>query len=821
MAGALARDCAASLDEHLAGRTDTALERAREAGSRAADAGMGVREIAAAFQAAAGAITAPSVEREQLLDSALSCLCEGLKQFEAASTATEESAARIQRRLDSLSFVEAQLRHQNQQLIAAREAEQKQEARYHALFELAPDGYLVTGIEGAIREANAAAAALLRTPREMLPGRLLSEFIRESDHELLRERLRAFHRGAIDRIENWQIELEPRCSPGTPAVLTVAAAESGTASEAGLRWIIRDDTQRQRAESEQATRLVGHARAEAARRFEFLAEVSGLLMGSIDLEAALTEAARMTASFLGGWCFVHLTDADGSPRQLTAAHADASVMDLAGGLRKHCLYRGMEESGRASLPTHSEIIEPVTNEWYDRIADGPAHAVLLRRLHSRTAMLFPLRLHGRLLGMLTFFSNPNQEGFREQAALCEDLGRRCTAAIENARLYRQVVAERDKAERANAVKDEFMAILSHELRHPLTPLSRWTSVLEGHPAIARDPLLSEAVKAMGRSAAALSRMINDCLDLTSISAGKLHLECHMADLNQIVREEVESVRATCLNRALRLSTEFAAEPLPVKGDPMRLHQVAANLLSNAAKYTPPGGTITVGTVCATDQIGFWVADTGVGIQPEMLETVFEPFRQAADTWLTSPSGLGLGLAISHQIVGMHEGEIWAESPGIGRGSTFRVRLPKASVAEMAAADGAGAGRAKILVVEDSPDIRFLLKTELELSGHQVVTACNGEEGIAAARAHQPDLLISDVKMPVMDGYRMMRAVREEPSLRETPAIALTGLGTDVARALAAGFNACVSKPADSGELTAALQRLLAARGRIAKSASEE
>lgn len=823
-AAVLASEYAAAFQEHLAGREEAALRRAYEAGRDALSAGLGPVEAATAHQSMIEKARAAGIlSSAEALATAMNLLAESLAPYEMVIRGVHESNTRMQHSLDSLTFIEAQLRHQNEELTAARRAEEKQKGRYHDLFEFAPHGYLVTGIEGAIREANTAAAALLRTPREMLPGLSLSEFVREADRALFRERLRALQRGTIERIDDWQIELEPRNGPHVPAVLTVAA-EAGSAATAGLRWMIRDDTQRQRAETEQASVLVDHARAEAERRFKFLAEASALLVGSLDVESSLIEIAELTAAYLSGWCFVNVIDARGSIRQLTLAHASASSADLASALRQHCLF-GDGKSGegqakdRETIPggaAGSQIVQPVDHNWYDLVADSPDHAVLLRRLHSETAMVLPLQIHGRRLGVLTIFSGSQGRALLPaDAAVCEDLARRCSVALENARLYRDVVAERDKAERASGIKDEFVAILSHELRHPLTPLARWTRILENHPAIAADPMLAEAVKAMSRNAAALARLIDDCLDLTSITAGKLHLECELIDLNQVVRESVETVRASATGRGLRIRVEPSPAFVPVKGDALRLQQVVTNLLNNAVKYTDRGGTITVRTVCATEDAGIAVSDTGAGIQPDLIESVFEPFRQGTHAWLTSPSGLGLGLSIARQIVQMHGGAIWAESRGDGHGSTFRVRLPKAASEPAAVAGNAAAPdredrkKRRILLVDDSDDILFLLKMELEMSGHEVVTARDGKEGLDAARAHHPDLIISDVKMLVMDGYSMIRAIRMQPDLRTIPAIALTGLGSkaDTARALAAGFNACLSKPAGSEEIADMIRKL--------------
>jgi CheY-like chemotaxis protein len=241
-----------------------------------------------------------------------------------------------------------------------------------------------------------------------------------------------------------------------------------------------------------------------------------------------------------------------------------------------------------------------------------------------------------------------------------------------------------------------------------------------------------------------------------------------------------------------------------------------NMLINAVKYTKRGGRILIRTVWMGEETEVEITDTGIGIDPALLERIFEPFRQETTSWLSSQSGLGLGLAIARRIVEMHDGRIWAESAGLGRGSTFRMRLPLAAVEDQGGAVGTveqsppGPGNSiRILLIEDIDDILFLMKTELERMGHTVVTAIDGRRGLEAARAYHPDLIISDIRMPVMDGYELIRAIRNMPDLDATPTIALTGFGAkkDIERALAAGFDGCLSKPAEPEEIAALLQQL--------------
>src|SRR6266481_9375059 len=326
----LAREYAVAMQEYLTGG-EAGLRRAYEAGRRALAEGMGVLDILAAQQAPMISALKSQVleqDKELALERALNCLAESLSPFEMVLRGAQEANARLQQSLSSVQSVEEQLRRQNEDLIAAHRAVEKERGRYQALYDFAPDGYLVTGLEGAILEANTAAAAILQTPKEVLPGQSLSEFVVKADRDEFRERLRGLHTGALGRVEDWQISIQPREGPPIPAALTVVA-ERSVPAVASLRWLIRDVTERKRVEKERARWLLGRAKAQAARRFEILAEASSLLVGSPDVESSLISVARLTAPFFAGWCFISLVEPDGSLRQLEAAEGDASAADLA------------------------------------------------------------------------------------------------------------------------------------------------------------------------------------------------------------------------------------------------------------------------------------------------------------------------------------------------------------------------------------------------------------------------------------------------------------------------------------------------------------
>src|SRR5258707_5076994 len=375
VAAILAQEYALAMQDYLAGSGEAALRRAYETGRRALAEGMGVLDILAAQQAPmikALQSEVPEQDKEQAIERALLCLAESLSPFEMVLRGVQEANTQLQQSFSNLQSVEEQLRRQNEELMAAHRAVEKERGRYQALYDFAPDGYLVTGLEGAILEANTAAAAILQTPKECLPGQSLSEFVVKADRDEFREKLRGLHMGSIERVEDWQIGIQPREGPTIPAALTVVA-ERSVPAVASLRWLIRDVTERKRLEKERSRWLLGRAKAQAARRFEMLAQASALLVGSPDVEASLIGVARLTAPFFAGWCFLSLVEPDGSFRQLEAAHADPSAADLASDLRRHCLFGGMVDRDRDALLAGPQLIEPLTAQWFRRAADSPQH----------------------------------------------------------------------------------------------------------------------------------------------------------------------------------------------------------------------------------------------------------------------------------------------------------------------------------------------------------------------------------------------------------------------------------------------------------------
>jgi signal transduction histidine kinase len=356
-------------------------------------------------------------------------------------------------------------------------------------------------------------------------------------------------------------------------------------------------------------------------------------------------------------------------------------------------------------------------------------------------------------------------------------------------------------------KDLFLAMLAHELRNPLAPLVTGLELMELIGLA--DEQLEGTRRSMARQVRHLTRLVDDLLDISRISTGKINLEIEPVDLRPIIAQAVESVRAELDERGHALTVDSADEPLFVSGDPVRLTQVVVNLLSNAARYTDPGGAIRISTTRDGEQAIVRVADNGRGIDPAVADRIFDMFMQAE----AGGQGLGLGLTLVNRIVELHGGAIEVRSDGPGRGAEFVVRLPGCEPVAVAAERSSPPPTAesepslRILVADDDPDIRETIAILLEQWGHRVKLAKDGVEAVEQALAQPFDVALVDLGMPRLDGYGVARRLRAELGAAAPRLIAMTGFGTsrDRARTREAGFDRHLTKPADARQLKAALR----------------
>ena len=364
---------------------------------------------------------------------------------------------------------------------------------------------------------------------------------------------------------------------------------------------------------------------------------------------------------------------------------------------------------------------------------------------------------------------------------------------------------------ANRAKDVFLATLSHELRTPLTPVVGWIKLLRSGSLDEKSVL--QALDAIERNAWLQSRLIDDLLDTSRIATGKLHFEPKPTDLNVVVRAAVDTVRNSAASRNIDLSMSLHPAGLVVMGEPVRLQQIAWNLVSNAIKFTDPGGKVTVTTGLNGNEAYITVVDTGVGIPADFLPHVFDRFRQADGSTSRRHGGLGLGLAIADALAKLHGGRLEAHSDGEGQGAIFTLRVDLAStgtvVAETVHERVHSLEGLDILIVEDSPDTLLLLSTMFSREGATVTTAASASEALQNAVVKRPHIIVSDIGMPETDGYELLQQLRLVPGLSDVPAIAISGYASeeDRERALSVGYLALVPKPVDVDTLFTIIQDL--------------
>jgi signal transduction histidine kinase/ActR/RegA family two-component response regulator len=384
----------------------------------------------------------------------------------------------------------------------------------------------------------------------------------------------------------------------------------------------------------------------------------------------------------------------------------------------------------------------------------------------------------------------------------------CQLREQEAQIVREHEAARAAVEAENRAKDEFLAMLGHELRNPLMPIGIAMHTIRG--VAERDPAVQEAREVVERQVKHLAHLLDDLLDVSRLTRGKIELRKETVALQTIVAEAIETTRGFIDDRAHVVSVSLPDEPLWLEADPTRITQLAGNLLENAAKYTPRGGEISVTGYREGNEVALSVRDNGIGIAPEMLPRVFDLFAQAEQSLVRPEGGLGIGLTLARKLIELHGGTIVGQSEGPGRGSEFVIRLPVGVPVGPGGRDDDSrivVPARDILLVEDDDSVRKALHRILQLDGHRVQVARDGLEGVELALADAPDVAFIDIGLPRIDGYEVGRRIRAALGKRVL-LVALTGYGQaqDHRRSSEAGFDAHLVKPVTYEDLTRLLGR---------------
>jgi len=583
------------------------------------------------------------------------------------------------------------------------------------------------------------------------------------------------------------------------------------------------------------SKRIEQALREQTRTLELLNETGTVVGSTLELQnllQAVTDIATQLSGAKFGAFFYNSTDESGGSYLLyTLSGAPREAFETFGQPRATPLF-GPTFKGEGPIRSDDILQDPRYGQTAPHRGMPAGHL----SVRSYLAVSVVSRL-GEVIGGL-FFGHPEVGVFNERTErIISGVAAQAAVAIDNSRLYENLKraaheraqlleaerAARSEAERANVIKDEFLATLSHELRTPISAILGWSQLLATGEMSPQD--VAQGLEAIERNARAQTQLIEDLLDMSRIISGKIRLDVQWADLVSVLDQAVESVRPSADAKQIELRRIIDPHPGPVSGDPTRLQQVFWNLLSNAIKFTPKGGKVDVLLQRVNSHVEVTIHDTGIGIKPEILPYVFERFRQADSSTTRSFGGLGLGLSIVKNLMELHGGTVRAHSEGEGHGTTFTVSLPLAPIRNrekrehptalkppLVDCDHVRLTGVKVLVIDDEPDAREVLRRVLSQCEAEVTTAQSGMEGLELLRSHRPDVIVSDIGMPEMDGYDFIRQVRSllPAEQGKIPAIALTAFARseDRTRAMLAGYQVHVAKPIEPQELVATIGSLV-------------
>jgi signal transduction histidine kinase/DNA-binding response OmpR family regulator len=536
---------------------------------------------------------------------------------------------------------------------------------------------------------------------------------------------------------------------------------------------------------EQAARSIAE---DSQRRASFLAEVTQIMASSLDAEALLKGASNLLVPFLADYSCLVLGNEDGTVR----AQHSSCVAGWDPYIGEH------RESFESMLAERkSSAITSGAHEMCERLTQPGGTGGPMGEIHA-----FPLVTRGKPRGALLIALGPSARRLAgAELSLADAVADRAASALDNCLLYEEI-------QRADQRKNEFLATLSHELRNPLAPLRSALHMLRTSGV---EPDKSRGLlETMDRQIAQMTRLVEDLLDISRITRGAIELRRETLDVGAEVRNAMESCTGALEAGNFQVSLHLPEKPVHVVADRVRLQQILENVILNAAKYTEPGGSIEVAAEAELSDVVIRVRDTGIGISPQKLAHVWDLFVQVDDSPDRIRKGLGIGLALVKDLVKRHGGSVKAESEGLGLGSTFTVRLPRAVRADepvaaepapVAAATAAKGGR-RVLIVDDNIDAAETLAMMLELLGQQTRQAHEGHGAVQAAKEYNPEVVFMDIGLPGLSGHEVVAKLRQELGMTEAYIVALSGYGTeeDRRKSFRAGFDSHFVKPLDPAAL---------------------
>ncbi|OGB20665.1 MAG: hypothetical protein A3I66_23825 [Burkholderiales bacterium RIFCSPLOWO2_02_FULL_57_36] len=663
------------------------------------------------------------------------------------------------------------------------------ESRYRQIFNSATDfGIISADLRGVLTSWNEGARRIFGWSEQEMLGHPVHRFFTPEDVADGRPEteMACALRDGYATDERWHVRKSGQRFWASGA-LTPLKTDAGEAI--GFVKILRDRTEQKRTEQD----------------LQFLAQASAELGSLVDQQSTLDRLANLAVQSFADWCVVDLLQEDGTLKRLAAAHKDSGKRQLAQDLMSRFPVDPNAPHGAWNVlrTGQAELISEITDQLLEETTRNPEYLAALRELGLKSYIGAPLAAHGKTMGVVSFVGAESGRIYGPaDLALAEDLARRAAVAIENANLYRAL-------QRSDSGKDIFLATLAHELRNPLAAITNGLSIMK--LASGDKNRTEQAARIIERQVGQLTRLVDDLMDVSRIATGKIELRKEYTNLASILNTAIETSRPHMEQGNHKLSVSLPGGPTDLFADPVRLAQVFANLLHNAAKYTNHGGQIDVVLECMPEEFVVRIKDNGVGISPEMLTVIFSIFAQISHPLEHSQGGLGIGLSLVEGLVRMHGGRVEAFSAGPDQGSEFVVHLPRTleesaqpDVAESDASLGTEAmpKSRRILVVDDNTDAAATVAEILDMLGNDVAVVHDGLAAVAAAADMQPDVVLLDIGLPGIDGYEAARRIRAQDSARHVTLIAITGWGQekDKRRASEAGFDDHWVKPVSLDQL---------------------